>query len=138
MKYRTSTFIKIVTYFVIIVCFLGGVTFSFSKKNVAQGIGLPAFGGQVLWWIPCTCSPSIAIFYRPAQPSTFIGGPLAYSPIKTLTYLYYNMVTPGVWHLGDYIPGVQACWMQTATVCVPFPVLGLEAHVGTSGAPSPL
>ena len=61
-----------------------------------------------------------------------ITGPLVYSPYSTIPYPYYMIGVPAVWHLGSYIPGVQACWMFVAVGCVPFPTLGLMTKVGTS------
>jgi hypothetical protein len=95
------------------------------------------FSGHLMWWLPCTCSGSLYLFYAPNVDSSFPGGPLNYAPYATITYSYYNMITPGVWHLGTYLPGVQGCWIIVPHGCAPLPVLGQEVQVGTSMLPTP-
>lgn len=121
-----------VSVILLVASFFAG--FSVTKSQAVVPLG---FGGQVVTWLPCTCSGSLWIFYAPLKvPSSFPGGPLNYAPYSTLTYSFYNMVTPGVWHLGTYMPGVQGCWIEAGFTCVPLPVLGQEIMVGTSAVPS--
>ena len=101
------------------------------------------FGGHELFWVPCTCSAAMWIYYitsmdAPGVPSVdFPGGALGYVPYETLLYSAYNVETSGVWHLGQYLPGVQSCWMYAVFGCFPLPVLGTETQVGTSLSPLP-
>jgi len=111
----------------------------FVTTSYGEGLGLP-FGGHEVFWVPCTCSAALWIYYIPATdagvPSAdFPGGALAYTPYSTLLYSAYNVETPGVWHLGQYLPGVQSCWMAAFFGCFPLPVLGTETQVGTSLSP---
>lgn len=100
----------------------------------AHAQGLP-FGGLVSFTLPCTCSGNLAIWFTPL----YLGGPvpvtgfLAYSPFSTIPYSHYKFGVPFTWHLGSYLPGVQACLMIVPKKgCVPFPVFGLINKVGTS------
>jgi hypothetical protein len=61
-----------------------------------------------------------------------MGGPLGYNPWSTITYLYYQIDTIGVWHLGTYLPNVQSCWIDIGEDCAVLPTSGLEFQVGTS------
>ena len=94
--------------------------------------GLP-FGGLASFPLPCTCSATLAIWFAPLYLGgpIAITGPLVYSPYSTIPYAYYMIGVPGVWHLGSYLPGVQACWMYAGVACVPFPTIGLMTKVGT-------
>lgn len=107
--------------------------FSITKSRAAA---LLPFGGRLVDWMYCTCSDSFWEFYVGAEPSPFPGGALAYVPYATILYANYNMWTPDVWHLGQYIPGVQSCWMYAGEGCFTLPVIGTEAQVGTSLTPS--
>ena len=124
-----------------IICLIATIVISsfgigfFTAKSRAVSVGLP-FGGRELFWIPCTCSASIWIYYLAAQPSDFPGGPLTYAPYMTQLFSFYNVETPGVWHLGQYLPGVQTCWMYDGFGCFILPALGGETEVGTSMTPS--
>jgi|SRR3989344_2662923 len=101
--------------------------------KVRAQVELP-FGGLANFPIPCTCSLTVAVWFTPLYlggPAA-VTGPLVYSPYLTIPYAYYLVGVPGVWHLGSYIPGVQACWMYVGVACVPFPTLGVMTKVGTN------
>lgn len=92
------------------------------------------FGGIASFPLPCTCSFTLAVWFTPLYLGgpVVITGPLVYSPYSTIPYAYYMIGVPGIWHLGSYIPGVQACWMFIGLGCVPFPTIGLMTKVGTN------
>lgn len=98
-----------------------------------QAQGLP-FGGVVSSRFPCTCSGTTWIWFTPL----YLGGPvvttgaLVYSPFSTILYADLNIGVSGKWHLGDYLPGVQACWIRVHWFCLPLPSLGLMTKVGTN------
>ena len=134
MKKKFLTICLVVT--LIVSCFSLGF---FVTTGHGEGFGLP-FGGHEVMWIPCTCSAALWIYYIPSMdagvPSVdFPGGALAFMPYATFLYSAYNVETPGVWHLGQYLPGVQGCWMYGVFSCFPLPVLGTETQVGTSLSP---
>lgn len=100
----------------------------------AQTTLLP-FGGVVSSTVACTCSPSLFwIWYTPLYLGgpIMIAGPMVYSPFSTILYGYYEILVSGAWHLGDYVPGVQACWMTAGKTCVVLPSIGLLSKVGTN------
>jgi hypothetical protein len=108
----------------------------FAAASHSAAVGLP-FGGRELFWIPCTCTVSnLWIYYLAATPSNFHGGALVYSPYITQLFSFYNVETPDVWHLGQYLPGVQSCYMYAVFGCYPLPAIGTEMQVGTSMTPS--
>jgi len=125
-------------YIICLITFLTAAAFfaGFSATKSSAIVPLP-FGGQLVFWLPCTCTASLWLFYAPIPNAVFPGGPLGYGPYDTITYQYYNMVTPGVWHLGTYLPGVQSCWIIIPHACIPLPVIGHEIMVGTSMVPTP-
>jgi hypothetical protein len=127
---------KISTICLIVILIAISFAFGFSATKTQAVIPL-GFSGHLISWLPCTCSASLWLFYAPNLVSSFPGGPLNYAPYATITYPYYNMITPGVWHMGTYLPGVQSCWIIIPPVCVPLPVLGHEVMVGTSAVPTP-
>lgn len=135
MKKKISTFFLV--GLLLIVSFAAGfsVTKSQAKVNVLLG-----FGGQLIDSTPCTCSGGLWLLYAPIANASFPGGALSYNEYVTITYPFYNMTTPGVWHLGTYLPGVQGCWMfaDVGWACFPVPVLGHEVMVGTSATPTKL
>lgn len=113
---------------------LVGTLLPTSLTNAQEMVpGLP-FGGLVSFSTACTCSAGLWIWFTPL----YLGGPLvttgamAYSPITTRLYANFRIGVSGAWHLGSYIPGVQACWMIVGTGCAPFPVYGLINKVGTN------
>ena len=127
---------KLFTISLIVVMLAISFAVGFSVTKTQAVVALP-FGGHLLLSIPCTCSIALWEYYLPIPNAVFPGGPLAYTPYATITYSYYNVITPGVWHLGTYMPGVQSCWMWYGPVCAPLPVLGHEIMVGTSLVPTP-
>lgn len=110
-----------------------GVCFAFGFYVAkTKAVGPIAFGGRLTQVKFCNCSASYWLFYAPLPDSSFPGGPLSYVPYATKVYSFYKMTTPGVWHLGTYLPGVQSCWVAVHHGCLPLPVLGQEVMVGTS------
>ena len=99
----------------------------------AKAVTMP-FGGLSTFSVPCTCSGNLAVWFTPL----FLGGPaivsgfITYSPYSTFEYSNYMAGIPSVWHLGSYLPGVQACYVYVGVACVPFPTIGLMTQVGTS------
>jgi hypothetical protein len=126
--------IFIICLIVVLLAISFAVGFSVTKSRAIAALD---FSGHLVSWLPCTCSASLWLFYAPNVDQPFPGGALDYSPYSTITYSYYNMMTPGVWHLGQYLPGVQSCWIYVGAGCAPLPVLGHEIMVGTSGVPTP-
>jgi hypothetical protein len=64
-----------------------------------------------------------------------VGGAVVYVPWISKVYAWYQVGIPTTWHLGSYVPGVQACWMlipPPATGCFPLPSVGVIFQVGTS------
>ncbi|MEX2013335.1 MAG: hypothetical protein WD897_00255 [Parcubacteria group bacterium] len=100
----------------------------------AQSGSLP-FGGLVSFRTECTCSSGMTyIWFSPLHlggPLT-IAGPLVYSSFSTTLYSYYQIGVSNTWHLGDYTPGAQSCWMTAGKSCVVLPSIGLMGKVGTS------
>lgn len=98
------------------------------------------FGGLVSYTIPCTCPSSIGslwIWFTPLFLGSHvpITGPLVYVPYVSQLYAWFMIGVPGAWHLGSYVPGVQACWMlipPPGVGCFPLPVAGVITQVGTS------
>jgi hypothetical protein len=103
----------------------------------ARSQGSP-FGGVVSLTIPCMCTRTTWIWFTPL----YLGGPavitgaLVYSPFTSVLYANLNIGVPGKWHIGDYFPGVQACWIPVKIsghwICIPLPSLGLINKVGTN------
>ncbi len=100
--------------------------------STSAAVGLP-FGGIAAFPLPCTCTGTVAIWFAPLYLGgpIAITGPLVYSPYSTIPFANYMTGVPGVWHLGSYLPGVQACWMFGGITCFPFPTIGLMTKVGT-------
>lgn len=115
---------------------LGAFILGFWVTQSQAQIGTISFGGQVLTWVPCTCSANIAILYVPTIPTTLVVPVLTYNPYSTIPFTFYNLFTPKVKHLGNYLPGVQACWMYALITCVPIPTQGLITQVGTTESPT--
>ena len=95
------------------------------------------FGGLASFSFPCTCSGTLYVWFTPLYLGgpVVVTGPVIYSPFSTLLYAYFMIGIPGIWHLGSYIPGVQACWMIIPTIppsCAPLPATGLMFLVGTN------
>lgn len=91
------------------------------------------FGGLVSLSTPCTCSGTLYVWFTPLYISGIpITGPLVYSPYSTILYAKFSIGVPSKWHIGTYLPGVQACWQYAAVGCVPIPSIGLMTKVGTN------
>lgn len=96
--------------------------------------GFP-FGGIVIVTLPCSCSVNLWIWFSPLylspKPGLF-AGPLVYAPYETTLYGDFAIGVPSTWHLGSYLPGVQACWQYVGEACVIMKNYGLMNKVGTS------
>ena len=92
------------------------------------------FAGIVSYTEDCTCSGTLYVWFAPLYLGgpVVITGPVVYSPYKTILYGYYNIGVSGLWHLGDYTPGEQACSTYIGTGCVTLPAIGLMSKVGTN------
>ena len=92
------------------------------------------FGGVVSFSLPCTCSGNLWVWFTPLSLGgpVVVTGPLVYSPFYTTLYANFRIGVPTTWHLGSYLPGVQACWMYAVVGCFPFPATGLMTKVGTN------
>ena len=98
-------------------------------------ISLLPFGGLVIFEEECTCTGgNMWIWFAPLYlgGSSVIVGPMTYSLFSTFLYGYYMIGVSGTWHLGDYIPGVQACWVIEGEECIVYPSFGLMNKVGTN------
>jgi hypothetical protein len=85
----------------------------------------------------CDCS---GYYYMAFSPLYFYGSPapiagmLAVPPSVT----YQNFATaPAQKYVGTYAPGVQACWINTSTGCIPLPTLGMVLPFTGVSAPGP-
>lgn len=97
--------------------------------------GLLPFGGVVSFRTECTCSSGMTyIWFSPLYLGgpLILTGPLVYSSISTVLYPDFEIGVSGTWHLGDYIPAVQACWMTAGNSCVVLPSIGLMGKVATN------
>jgi hypothetical protein len=111
---------------------LVGVLYTFSPTQAHAQTSLP-FGGLVTFTIPCTCSLSLSIGFAPLWlGSTPSVGLLTYVPGATLLHQGYLIGVPSAWHLGQYTPAVQACFVLTPVGCVPIPNVGTISRTGTS------
>lgn len=112
--------------------------FYFVDTRPVAAQGLP-FGGLVSYTVACTCPGSIGnlwIWFTPMWfgqvPAT---GSLVYVPYTSRLYAWYEIGVPATYHLGLYVPGVQACWMllpTTPPTCAPLASAGVITMVGTS------
>ncbi len=94
--------------------------------------GLP-FGGLVNFTLPCTCTGSLYIWFTPLYfGPTPVTGSLVFTPFASVLYENYLIGVPSMWHLGDYKPGIQACFIITPVGCIPIPSAGVIGQVGTS------
>jgi len=134
MKKQPTTYnLQLATGFLVVLLVVSSWLLVGASAAQAQ-TGLLPFGGIVSFPTTCTCSGTIWIWFTPLYLGgpVVITGPMIYSPYSTVLYGYYNIGVPGTWHLGDYIPGVQACWMYAGTGCVALPAIGLMSKVGTN------
>lgn len=91
------------------------------------------FGGLANFFIPCTCSANLWVYFTPLYFTNVpVTGPLVYTPYATLPFANFLSGVPAVWHLGGFIPGVQTCWFYVGVACVPIPNYGMMTMVGTS------
>ncbi|MDO8589876.1 MAG: hypothetical protein Q7R69_01215 [bacterium] len=107
----------------------------FLPTSPAKAQGLLPFGGVVSFEMECTCTVGFMwIWFSPLYLGgpVVITGPMVYSPYSTILYGYYEIGVSGTWHLGDYTPGVQACWMILEEECIVWPSFGLMGKVGTN------
>ena len=110
----------------------------FLPNSSARAQVQQSFGGIVSFPITCTCPGSAGnrwIWFTPLDlggPAPYITGPLVYSLYSTILYSNRSPGVPLYQHIGDYTPGVQACWMTIVTGCIPLPNLGLMFQLGTS------
>lgn len=96
--------------------------------------GLLPFGGIVAFETECTCSSMMYIWFIPLYLGgpVNITGPMVYSPFSTVLYPEFEIGTSGTWHLGDYTPGIPACWMIEGEECIEWPSFGLMGKVATN------
>ena len=116
------------------------VGFLFSLPGFSAKAQLLPFGGLVTSVIPCTCPGSIGSMWIGYAP-LYLGAPvpaagsLVYVPYITQVFAWYKVTVPTTWHLGSYVPGVQACFMLVPPPgigCFPLPAAGVITQVGTS------
>lgn len=106
-----------------------------SRVGAQLSTGVLPFGGMVSFKMTCDCSAGIQwIWFTPLYLGgpVVITGPVAYSPYSTTLYPWYLIGQIRLWHLGDYTPGVQACWIITGNSCSTLPAIGLMGKVGTN------
>lgn len=119
---------KTLTFLVIL--FLAFGVFVPTKTNAAV---LMPFGGLASFSVPCLCSGTLQVWFAPLYVAgTPIVGSIDYSPFSTILYANFLIGVPGVWHLGNYVPGVPACWQPVLVGCAPVPSFGIMTQVGTS------
>lgn len=110
---------------------LAAVLFTIPLSTRAQSA--LGFGGFVGYTFPCTCSANFWLEMSPFYgPSPSPVGALVYTPGTTIVYAHGMIPAIGVWLLGDYIPGVQACYITIPYGCMVIPSLGVMRQVGTS------
>jgi hypothetical protein len=127
---------RISRVFLILVCLLivmvPSSVSAVAYANPGTGFG---FGGWVSFFIPCTCSAGLWIFFTPlflsGSPTPIVGS-LTYTPGVSDLYPLYSIAVPTSWELGDYVPGAQTCLTGVPPACVPLLAIGLMNRVGTS------
>ena len=122
---------KVNSLFLVFLIVLIVVSFS-TLPFTAKAIGFTPFGGFVVSMLPCTCSGNFWLQMSPFFFPTPGAGALVYQPGGTIVYAHYVIPVPGVWLLGDYTPGVQACYQYVGVSCVPIPSFGVIHQTGTS------
>jgi hypothetical protein len=96
------------------------------------------FGGLVVNTTVCTCPATAGNLLITFAPFWFgasdvpSGGSLVYIPWLSKLYAWFEIGVPGTYHLGSYVPGIQACWMYSGNSCFPLPSMGVIYQVGTS------
>jgi len=109
--------------------------FLFPTPALAVVTGV-SFGGMIDAVVPCPCSGGFAVYFTPLYMNSPIPvtGVLYYSTLSSLLYSWYNPITPTVWNLGKFAPGVQECLIPAPTSgCMVLPTLGSVIYEGTSG-----
>ena len=160
-----SNLIGTLTLVAIAAAFILNLGLSAPAPAVAVAVTQP-FGGKVVISTPCTCDPGTfhiefaAPFYDPLPLQVgALDYSVLFSPINSPTGLYGGpgtfefykpTIPPGIYDLGSYVPGIQACYMLTPTpngpVCIPagtgpWAYMGISSglinQVGSSLIPSP-
>ncbi|MDE2021830.1 MAG: peptidoglycan-binding protein [Patescibacteria group bacterium] len=85
-----------------------------SKGGSSVGTG-PAFGGNIVWTLPCICSASTAFVIRPVSGSF---GPYDVPWYDGALKAYYDLL-PGNWALGS-APVSSVCSMYVGIACYNF------------------
>ncbi len=104
----------------------------FSLPIFANALGFTSFGGFVVNVIPCTCSANFWLYMTPFFSPAPMSGALVYQPGGTIVFAHHVIPSPGVWLLGDYVPGIQTCFIWVGLACVPVPSFGVIHQTGTS------
>ncbi len=112
--------------------FLKGLSFLGLGTSAEASLGTP-FGGLISFVFPCTCTGGTVwgTVIAPPLPPTY---PVRLDvTIGTQLYLNYNIPLEGIYMLGFYEPGVQACYMYFGVTCAPIPSYGwVTPFVGSS------
>lgn len=116
---------------------VGNILTKFGIAKIAHAAvvtGVAPFGGTLVGVIPCTCSKDVWLLTMKPLPPTYatvlsyVGG--------TQIYMHYEtgaLPHPAQSFLGFYVPGLQSCFMTTATPCAPAPNQGtISPRVGSS------
>jgi len=93
------------------------------------------FGGLEIAMAPCTCTGGSIILhlFAPLYLGTSVPITGAMTAAAGPTLYMFNLLRPGAWALGDYTPGIQACWMGVPPFCGLYPTFGFILQTtGTS------
>lgn len=120
MKYLKTNFLKI-----LLVLLLFTFIFSLTIPHRAYAQINNAFGGRILFTIPCTCSLSLLLVIGPPK-----GGLFLYIPFVSTLHEYY---TPraGVWALGT-ARGRSQCLQYVGVTCTSIGSGSIIRRIGTS------
>jgi hypothetical protein len=121
--------------------------FLLAASHVLAAIGLD-FGGYVEYWGYGECDCPLTILNLPAYFLPEFSSPpaaipamtygLVYSPYTTIVWSNYNVGTPGIYSVGKYIPGAQACYYYIFPYeCGLLETGGVLTEIGTSPPTSP-
>lgn len=112
---------------------LGSALKNIAQPKDAQAVILRSFGGRLALPIPCTCQLGVTLTYIPVNPAP---PQLLFQPPASQLKMAFNIVTPGVWLLGNYLPSPATCLVGVPPACVPGAIpVGIIYQVGTSAAP---